>query len=91
MVEEIKQVEEQQVEVPAGSYLTIAEAAAYASVSVRTIKNWLNQGLVHSKVSIKIVRIKKEWLDDFFEKHIQRRHVTKDLVNSIVSQMKGAA
>lgn len=50
-------------------WLTTAQAAEYANVSLRTLRTWLkDQHLRHSKIG-KIFLIKREWLDAFLEAH----------------------
>lgn len=50
-------------------WLTTAEAAEYAHVSLRTLRKWLkDKHLRHSKIG-KIFLIQREWLDAFLEAH----------------------
>ena len=46
-------------------WLTIEEAANYASVSKRTISNWIKKGLKHVRQNRKTIRIHPTDIDEF--------------------------
>lgn len=56
-------------------WLRIKEAANYAGVSARTIRNWMDDGLVYRRLNHQFVRIHPNSIDDF----LQRKHVDKDV------------
>lgn len=51
-------------------WLRPAAAAEYASVSERTVRTWLRDGLRSVRVR-GVVLVKVSWLDDFLEAHEQ--------------------
>ena len=55
-------------------WLTIEQAAAYAGVSKRTIRNWIDTGLDHRRLNHQFVRIHPGSIDDY----LRRKHVAKD-------------
>lgn len=50
-------------------WLTKAEAASHARVTVRTIDNWVKRGWLRAGGSPGLVLIKLEWLEHFLEHH----------------------
>jgi endonuclease V-like protein UPF0215 family len=65
-------------------WLRIKPAAGYAGVSARLLRQWLKEGLRHSRVGGAVL-IRDSWIDDF----IQAREVQPDGadVGSIVDEM----
>lgn len=51
-------------------WITLTEAAEYASVCVRTMKSWRKSGLRVWKVG-RIVRTCREWVDEFMMKNVE--------------------
>jgi len=43
------------------------DVAKYAGVSERTVRNWLKEGLRHSRLRTGRILIKYAWLDEFLE------------------------
>ncbi len=57
-------------------WLTIKEAAEYATVSERTINSWRSDGLKSSKIG-GVVKIQREWVDDFIGKKAEQNTESK--------------
>ena len=57
-------------------------AAEYAGIKDRTMRDWLKDGLKHSRLRSGTVLIKYEWLDAYLEGFA----VKEDQVDKIVSQ-----
>jgi excisionase family DNA binding protein len=47
----------------------IKQASEYAGVSERTLRDWLKQGLRHSRLQSGHILIKYGWLDEFLEQY----------------------
>ncbi len=57
-------------------WLSVRKAAEYCSVSVRTMREWLKQGLRHTVVRRKVL-IRVSWVDDFLTQRERRTDYTK--------------
>lgn len=55
-------------------WLTIGQAATYAGVSQRTIRNWIDDSLEHRRLNHQFVRVHPNSIDEY----LHRKHVTKD-------------
>ena len=62
-------------------------AAEYAGVSVRTLEDWIRQGLKVSRLPTGHRLIKYEWIDEFLERYIVNRNHVDKMVEEIMSQM----
>jgi len=64
----------------------VKEAAAYAGVSPRTLRNWINQGLAHSRMPTGTILIHRDQIDKF----ISRYQATENKAQKIASEfLKG--
>jgi len=64
----------------------IKKAAEYTGISERTMRDWLKDGLKHSRLPSGTVLIKYEWIDTYLETFAER----EDQVDKIVSEtMRG--
>jgi len=45
----------------------IKSAAKYAGISERTMRDWLKDGLKHSRLPTGTILIKFEWVDEYLE------------------------
>ena len=61
----------------------IKKAAQYAGISERTLRTWLKEGLVYSRVRSGTVLIHKDDIDQF----IRNFQVTKNEVKEIVDEV----
>lgn len=68
-------------------YITLQEASEYASVSIRTIRQWLKQGLKHARVSSRTIRTKVTWIDEFLGKHEVAQDHLQNLVDSVIRDL----
>ncbi len=60
----------------------IKSAAKYAGISERTMRNWLKDGLKHSRLPSGTVLIKYAWVDEYLEAFA----VKEDQVDKIVNE-----
>ena len=60
----------------------IKSAAKYAVISERTMRNWLKDGLKHSRLPSGAVLIKYAWVDEYLEAFA----ATEDQVDKIVNE-----
>lgn len=72
------------------TWLTPRQAADRLGVSVKTIRNYRNNGLRYSKPSRKVVRIKEDWLDEFMESKERAVHDTalNQRISKIIEGMR---
>ncbi|MFH0812843.1 MAG: helix-turn-helix domain-containing protein [Pseudomonadota bacterium] len=64
-------------------YLRIRSAAEYCSISERTLRTWLKEGLPHSKVK-GVVLVKIENLDAFIEQFETRENQVDHVVDEVL-------
>ena len=60
----------------------IKSAAKYAGISERTMRNWLKDGLKHSRLPSGTVLIKYGWIDEYLEAFAAK----EDQVDKIVTE-----
>ena len=65
-------------------WATIKKAAKYADVSERTFRDWLKNGLKHSRLNAKTIRIRYSDIDEFLERYQVDDHLVDDLVDSVM-------
>jgi excisionase family DNA binding protein len=65
-------------------WATIKKAAKYADVSERTFRDWLKNGLKHSRLNAKTIRIRYTDIDEFLERYQVDDHLLDDLVDSVM-------
>jgi excisionase family DNA binding protein len=61
----------------------VKEAAKYAGVSVRTLRDWLKNGLRHSRVSAGMILVSYAAIDEY----LVRFEVNENQVDEIVDEM----
>jgi hypothetical protein len=59
----------------------IKAAAAYAGIKERTMRDWLKEGLRHSRLPSGTVLIKYEWIDDYLESFTAKENQVDKIVN----------
>ena len=64
-------------------WASIKNAAKYADVSVRTMRDLLKRGLKHSRVSSGMIRIRYSDIDEFFMQY----QVSEDKIDRIVDEV----
>jgi len=72
----------------AEEWLRIKTAAAYAQVSPRTFRPWLKDGLRHVKLPTGTILLRKEWIDQYFEKFIHPAPPAPDQADLIVAEIQ---
>lgn len=65
-------------------WATIKKAAKYADVSERTFREWLKNGLKHSRLNAKTIRIRYSDIDEFLDRFQVDEHLVDDLVDSVM-------
>ncbi len=65
-------------------WANVKKAAEYASVSERTVRNWLKEGLKHSRLNVKTIRVRYCDIDEFLEKFKVNNNFVEELVNSVM-------
>ena len=65
-------------------WATIKKAAKYADVSERTFRDWLKNGLKHSRLNAKTIRIRYSDIDEFLDRFQVDDHLVDDLVDSVM-------
>jgi excisionase family DNA binding protein len=65
-------------------WATIKKAAKYADISERTFRDWLKNGLKHSRLNAKTIRIRYSDIDEFLERFQVDDHLVDDLVDSVI-------
>jgi excisionase family DNA binding protein len=66
----------------------IKPVAEYADVSERTFRDWLKNGLKHSRLPSGTVLIKYSWVDEYLEKFVENKDLVDDLVNQTLAELK---
>jgi len=69
-------------------WLKIRDAAAWAGISPKTLRNWLGGGLRHSRVG-GIILIRRETLDEWLESHAVDAGQIDRLVNEVLREVSG--
>ena len=64
-------------------WASIKNAAKYADVSVRTMRDLLKRGLKHSRVSSGMIRIRYSDIDEFFTQY----QVSENQIDNIVDEV----
>ncbi len=67
-------------------WFRVADAASYASVSPRTLRSWLDQGLRHSRVGGCLL-IRRENLDNWLEAQAVDIDQINRLADEAISEM----
>ena len=62
--------------------------AKYSGVSERTFRDWLKNGLRHSKLHSGSILIKREWLDEFLMQFENTENRVGDLVEEVLEGLK---
>lgn len=63
-------------------FCKIKKAAEYSGISERTMRDWLKDGLKHSRLQPSVtILIKYEWIDEYLERFAAK----EDQVDKIVS------
>ena len=62
----------------------IKDAAEYSGISVRTMRDWLKNGLKHSRLPSGTILIKREWIDDFLTRFEVAENEAERITNQVM-------
>jgi len=66
----------------------IKSAAAYAGIKERTMRDWLKEGLKHSRLPSGTILIKYDWIDDFLESFTAKDSHVDKIVNETMKELQ---
>jgi excisionase family DNA binding protein len=66
----------------------IKEAAKYAGVSVRTFRDWLKDGLRHSRLSTGTILVAYAAIDEYLERFEVKNNQVDEFVNQVVKEFR---
>ena len=66
----------------------VKDAAKYAGMSERTLREWLKQGLPHSVLPSGTILIKYYAIDDYLESYTVQDNEIDTLVNDVIRDFK---
>jgi excisionase family DNA binding protein len=64
-------------------WLSVKSAATYADISVRTMRDWLKEGLKFSRLPTGTIRIKQSDVDKYLESYAVNENAVDAMVNAI--------
>ena len=64
-------------------WASVKKAAKYADISERTMRDWLKNGLKHSKPSAGMIRIRYSDIDEYLMKY----QVDENFVDAVVDEI----
>ena len=65
----------------------VKEAAKYAGVSVRTLRDWLRDGLRHSRLSTGTILVAYTAIDEYLVGFEVSRNQVDDIVNEVMQEL----
>ena len=68
----------------------IKQASEYAGVSPRTMRDWLKQGLPHSRLPTGTILIKLTWIDEWLESFSVGENQVDRIVEEIFQDINNA-
>ena len=68
-------------------WLTVKKAAEYCSMSERTVRSWLKQGLKHSKLKSGTILVKIGWIDEYLETYAVQKNEIDKVVEEVMREM----
>jgi excisionase family DNA binding protein len=68
-------------------YAKVKEAAKYAGVSVRTLRDWLKDGLRHSRLSTGTILVAYAAIDEYLARFEVSRNQVDDIVNELMQEL----
>lgn len=66
----------------------IKKAADFSGVSERTLRDWLKDGLKHSRLPSGTILIKYAWLDEYLEKFAAQEDQVDKIVNETLRDFR---
>jgi excisionase family DNA binding protein len=68
-------------------WASVKSAAEYAGISERTMRDWLGEGLRHSRMPSGMIRIKYQDIDDYIEKFSVDEHKVDRIVDEVFAKV----
>ena len=65
----------------------VKEAAKYAGVSVRTLRDWLKDGLRHSRLSTGTILVAYAAIDEYLARFEVHSNQVDDIVNDVMQEL----
>jgi excisionase family DNA binding protein len=65
----------------------VKEAAKYAGVSVRTLRDWLKDGLRHSRLSTGTILVAYAAIDDYLARFEVNRNQVDNIVDEVMQEL----
>jgi hypothetical protein len=65
----------------------VRAAAAYACVSPRTIRKWLNEGLRHARLPSGTILIKYDAVDEFISEYEEQQNAVDRIVEQLEKEL----
>jgi excisionase family DNA binding protein len=65
----------------------VKEAAKYAGVSVRTLRDWLKNGLRHSRVSAGMILVSYAAIDEYLARFEVNENQVDDIVDEVMQEL----
>lgn len=66
----------------------IKSAAEYAGIKERTMRDWLKEGLKHSRLPSGTVLIKYDWIDEYLESYAAKKDQVDKIVDETMRNLK---
>jgi excisionase family DNA binding protein len=67
-------------------WASVKKAAQYADVSVRTMRDWLKEGLKHSRLPSGTIRIRYSDVNEYLEQFQVNEHAIDAMVDEVVRE-----
>jgi excisionase family DNA binding protein len=69
-------------------FCKIKKAAEYTGISERTLRDWLKDGLKHSRLPSGTILIKYSWIDEYLESFAAKEDQVDKIVNETLRALK---
>jgi predicted site-specific integrase-resolvase len=66
----------------------IKAAATYAGIKERTMRDWLKEGLKHSRLPSGTILIKYAWIDEYLESFTAKNSQVDNIVNETIKELQ---
>ena len=74
-----------------GRWVTMAGAAEYAQASKPTVRKWLHDGLVHSRITHNVVRIHTDDIDAYLRRFAADRVLVDEAIKKVMAKARSMA
>lgn len=68
-------------------WANVKNAAKYADVSEKTMRKWLTEGLIHSRLPSGTIRISYTDIEDFLKQYIVNEDMVENVVNEVCADL----